>query len=46
MIIEDNEKFKNSNKCWICDNDYVDNDVKERNHFHITGKYRDSVHRD
>ena len=34
MIIEDNEKFKNSNKCWICDNDYVDNDVTVRDHFH------------
>ena len=22
---EDNEIFKNSIKCWICDNDYVDN---------------------
>ena len=25
---EDNENFKNSTKCWICDKDYVDNDVK------------------
>ena len=22
---EDNEDFKNSTKCWICDNDYVGN---------------------
>ena len=27
MIKEDKENFKNSFKCWICDNDYVDNDV-------------------
>ena len=27
MTKEDNEDFKNSTKCWICDNDYVDNDV-------------------
>ena len=27
MTIEDNENFKNSSKCWICDNDYIDNDV-------------------
>ena len=34
----DNEDFKNSTKCWICDNDYVDNNVKVRDHCHITGK--------
>ena len=35
MTREDNENFKNSTKCWICDNDYVDNDVKMRDHCHI-----------
>ena len=25
---EDNENFKNFAKCWIYDNDYLDNDVK------------------
>ena len=25
--------------------DYIDNDVKVRDHCHITGKYRGSVHR-
>ena len=30
MTKEDNEDFKNSTKCWICDNDHVDNDVKVR----------------
>ena len=39
MTKEDNEIFKNSTKCWICDNDYTDNDVKVRDHCHITGKY-------
>ena len=43
---EENEGFKNSTKCCICDNDYVDNDVKVRDHCHITGKYRSSAHRD
>ena len=33
-------------KCWICDNDYVDNDVKVRDHCHITGKYGGSAYRD
>ena len=37
---EDNEDFKNSTKCWICDNDYIDTDVK------MTGKYRGSAHSD
>ena len=32
-------------KCWICDNDYVDYDIKVRDHCHITGKYRGSVQR-
>ena len=30
MTKEDNENFKNSTKCWICDNDYTDNDVESR----------------
>ena len=48
MTKEDNEKFMHSNnKCWICDNDYVDNDVKVRDYCHnIAGKYRSSAHRD
>ena len=43
---EDNEDWKNSSKCWICDNDYVDNNFKVRDHSHITGKYRALGHRD
>ena len=45
MTKEDNEDYKNSTKCWICDNDYVDNNVKVRDHCYITGKYRGSAHR-
>ena len=41
---DDNDE--KSTKCWIWDNDYVDDDVKERDHCHITGKYRGSSHRD
>ena len=40
MNKEDNKYFKNSTKCSICDNEYVDNDVKVRDHFQITEKYR------
>ena len=46
MTKEDNQNFKNCTKCWICDNDYVDNDVKVRDYCHITGKYKGSAHRD
>ena len=46
MIKEDNEDSKNSTKCWVCDNDYDDNDVKVRCHYHISRKCRGSVQRD
>ena len=46
MTKKDNKDFENSNKCWICDNDYNDGDVKVRDHCHITGKYNGSAHRD
>ena len=42
---EDNEDFENSSKCWIYDNDYIDIDIKVRDHCHITGKHRGSAHR-
>ena len=42
----DNEGFKNSTKCWVCDNNYVDNDIKVRDCCHITGKYRNTAHTD
>ena len=31
---------------WIRGNVYVEGDVKVRDHYHITGKYRGSAHRD
>ena len=46
MTKEDNEDFENSAKCVICDNDYIDTDIKVRYHCHVTGKYRRSVHTD
>ena len=45
MTKKDNEDFENLNECWICDNDYNDNDVKVRDHCHITRKYRGSAQR-
>ena len=38
--------FEKSTKCWVCDNDSVDNDVKLKDHRHVTGKYRGFPHRD
>ena len=46
MIKHDNEDFENSSKCWICDNGYIDSDVKIREHRHITRKYKGSAHKD
>ena len=46
MTKENNEDFENSTKCCICDNDYIDDDLKVRDHCHITGKYRRSANRD
>ena len=43
---KDNEDFENSTKFCICDNDYIHNDVKLRDHRHISGKYRGFAHRD
>ena len=42
---EYNEDFKNSIKCWTCDDHNVDNDVKVKDHCHTTRKYRGSEHR-
>ena len=46
MTKKDNQDFENSYKYWISDNGYTDNDIKVRNHCHITGKYRGSALRD
>ena len=35
---EDYENFKSSKKCWICSNTFVEDDVKVKDHYHITGK--------
>ena len=40
-----NEDCENSTKCWIYDNDYIDNNLKVRDHCHNTVKYRGYAHR-
>ena len=39
------EDFEDSTKYWICDNDYIDDDVKVIDHCHITEKYRPFANR-
>ena len=46
MTKEDDEDFENCAKFWICDNSYAGGGVKVRDHYHITGRYRGSAHRD
>ena len=46
MTKADNEDFKNFSECWICDNDYIDGDVRVRDYCHITWNNRGSAHRD
>ena len=45
MTKKDVLDFENSTKCWICDNVYVDGNIKVRYHCHFTTKYRGSAHR-
>ena len=46
MTKKDDEDFKNSTKCLICDDSYVDGDLKVKDHYDITEKCRSSAHRD
>ena len=45
MTKKDDQDFENFTKCWYCDNVYADGDVKVREHYHNTGIYRGSAHR-
>ena len=46
VIKEDKDNFKSSTKYWICNNFVVEDDVKVRDHCHVTEKYRGTAHRD
>ena len=44
MSTEENERFEQTNTCWIC-NKLIDlSDEKVRDHSHISGKYRGAAH--
>ena len=40
MTKEDKIEFKKADECHICNNKYTDEDIRVRDHCHITGKYR------
>ena len=46
MTKDDEEKFKKANECHICNKKYTNEDIRVRDHCHITGKYRGSSHQE
>jgi len=46
MTNEDEKKFKKADECYICNKKYTNEDIKVRDHCHITGKYRGSAHQE
>ena len=46
MTKEDEEEFQKANECHIYNKKYTNEDIKVRDHCHITGKYRGSAHQD
>ena len=46
MTKKDEEKFKKADECYICDKKYTDEDIRVRDHCHITGNYRGSAHQE
>ena len=44
MSVEDGKRFQLSNKCWICNKLFTNEDKKVTDHDHITGRYRVSAY--
>ena len=44
MTLADEENFKQLTECHICGKKYTNEDKRVRDHCHVTGKYRRSVH--
>ena len=40
MTNEDDENFENTTKYWICDNSFLESDVKVRDQNYATGKHQ------
>ena len=43
-MTEEEEQFRSSNICWICEKLIDDDDEKVRDHCHVTGKFRGTAH--
>ena len=41
---EEKERFHKETKCWMCNEEFNDKDVKVRDHCHFTGRYRGAAH--
>ena len=46
MMKDDEENFQKAIECYICNKKYTDEDIRVRDHCHITGKFRGSAHQD
>ena len=46
MTKDDENKFEKAEECYICNKKYTDEDIKVRDHCHITGNYRGSAHQE
>ena len=46
MTKENEEEFKKAEECYICNKKYTNQDIRVRDHCHITGKYRGSAHQE
>ena len=46
MTVENEMDFKKAIKCHICNQPYTTEDIRVRDHCHITGKFRGSTHQD
>ena len=44
MTNDDEENFKEADKCRICYRKYVEKDIRARDRCHITEKYKGSAH--
>ena len=44
IMSEEEEQFRSSNTCWICEKLVDDDDEKVRDHCHATGKSRSAAH--
>ena len=46
MTKENEEEFQKAEECYICNKKYTNQDIRVRDHCHITGKFRGSAHQE